>query len=108
MIWFISPENFGFIYSITIMVMVVMGGAGNIMGVAIGAVILVVLPERFREFEHLRLLFFGGALVLLMINRPEGLFPRLRMRRTLHADKIVALLADTRDKLTVAPEIGTR
>jgi branched-chain amino acid transport system permease protein len=108
MIGFISPENFGFIDSITIMVMVVMGGAGNIMGVAIGAVILVVLPERFREFEHLRLLFFGGALVLLMINRPEGLFPRLRMRRTLHADKIVALLANTRDKLTVAPEIGTR
>jgi branched-chain amino acid transport system permease protein len=108
MIGFISPENFSFIESITIMVMVVMGGAGNIMGVAIGAIILVVLPERFREFEHLRLLFFGGALVLLMINRPEGLFPRLRMRRTLHADKIVALLAHTRDKLTDAPGVGAR
>ena len=69
------------------------------MGVAIGAVILVVLPERFREFEHLRLLFFGGALVLLMIYRPQGLFPRLRMRRILHADKIVALLANARDQL---------
>jgi branched-chain amino acid transport system permease protein len=108
MIGFISPENFSFIESITIMVMVVMGGAGNIMGVAIGAVILVVLPERFREFEHLRLLFFGGALVLLMIYRPEGLFPRLRMRRTLHADKIVALLARARDKLTDAPGVGAR
>jgi branched-chain amino acid transport system permease protein len=108
MIGFISPENFSFIESITMMVMVVMGGAGNIMGVAVGAVILVVLPERFREFEHLRLLFFGGALVLLMINRPEGLFPRLRIRRTLHADKIAALLAHTRDKLTDAPGIGAR
>ncbi len=108
MIAFISPENFGFIESITIMVMVVMGGAGNIMGVAIGAIVLVVLPERFREFEHLRLLFFGGALVLLMIYRPEGLFPRLRMRRTLHADKIVALLAQARDKLADAPGIAPR
>jgi branched-chain amino acid transport system permease protein len=108
MIGFISPENFIFIESITIMVMVVMGGTGNIMGVAIGAVILVVLPERFREFEHLRLLFFGGALVLLMIYRPEGLSPRLRMRRTLHADKIVALLAHARDKLTDAPGVGAR
>jgi branched-chain amino acid transport system permease protein len=108
MIGFISPENFSFIDSITILVMVVIGGAGNIMGVAIGAVILVVLPERFREFEHLRLLFFGGALVLLMINRPEGLFPRLRIRRTQHADKIVALLAHARNKLTDAPGVGAR
>jgi branched-chain amino acid transport system permease protein len=108
MIGFISPENFSFIESITILVMVVMGGAGNIMGVAIGAVILVVLPERFREFEHLRLLFFGGVLVLLMINRPEGLFPRLHIRRTQHADKIVALLAHARDKLTDAPGVGAR
>ena len=99
MIGFISPENFSFLESITIMVMVVIGGAGNIMGVAIGAVILVVLPERFREFEHLRLLFFGAALVLLMINRPEGLFPRLRMRRVLPAGKLAAVLAQTRDRI---------
>jgi len=81
------------------MVMVVVGGAGNIMGVAIGAVILVVLPERFREFEHLRLLFFGAALVFLMINRPEGLFPRLRVRRVLPAGKLAAVLAQTRDRI---------
>ena len=100
MIGFISPENFSFLESMTILVMVVVGGAGNIMGVAIGAIILVVLPERFREFEHLRLLFFGAALVLLMINRPEGLFPRLRMRRVLPAEKLAAMLAQTRDKMT--------
>jgi branched-chain amino acid transport system permease protein len=98
MIGFISPENFSFLESMTILVMVVVGGAGNIMGVAIGAIILVVLPERFREFEHLRLLFFGAALVLLMINRPEGLFPRLRMRRVLPAEKLAAMLTQTRQK----------
>ena len=105
MIGFISPENFSFLESITIMVMVVVGGAGNIMGVAIGAVILVILPERFREFEHLRLLFFGAALVLLMINRPEGLFPRLRVRRVLPADKLAAVLAQTRDRIAGAPGV---
>jgi branched-chain amino acid transport system permease protein len=98
MIGFISPENFSFLESMTILVMVVVGGAGNIMGVAIGAIILVVLPERFREFEHLRLLFFGAALVLLMINRPEGLFPRLRMRRVLPTEKLAAMLTQTRQK----------
>jgi branched-chain amino acid transport system permease protein len=61
--------------------MVVIGGAGNILGVVVGAIALVVLPERFREFEHLRLLIFGLALVLMMINRPQGVFPRVRMRR---------------------------
>jgi branched-chain amino acid transport system permease protein len=93
MIGFISPENFTFLESITILVMVVMGGAGNIAGVAIGAIILVVLPERFREFEHLRLLFFGIALVLLMINRPEGIFPRAHTRRLLPPGKIAGALA---------------
>jgi branched-chain amino acid transport system permease protein len=81
MIGFISPDSFTFLESITILVMVVIGGAGNILGVVVGAVALVVLPERFREFEHLRLLIFGLALVLLMINRPQGIFPRVRTRR---------------------------
>jgi branched-chain amino acid transport system permease protein len=81
MIGFISPDSFTFLESITILVMVVIGGAGNILGVVVGAIALVVLPERFREFEHLRLLIFGLALVLLMINRPQGIFPRVRTRR---------------------------
>src|SRR5262249_21329022 len=108
MIGFISPENFSFLESITIMVMVVVGGAGNIMGVTIGAVVLVVLPERFREFEHLRLLFFGLALVLLMINRPEGLFPRVRVRRALPADKLAAVLAHTRERIAGLRDVKAR
>jgi len=92
MIGFISPDSFTFNESITILVMVVLGGAGNILGVAIGAVLLVVLPERFREFDNLRLLLFGAALVLLMINRPQGLFPRQRIRRALPAGIVASLL----------------
>jgi branched-chain amino acid transport system permease protein len=98
MIGFVSPENFTFLESINILVMVVIGGAGNILGVVFGAVFFVVLPERFREFEHFRLLFFGLALTVLMINRPEGIFPRLRKRRMLSAEKVKQLLARTSKK----------
>jgi branched-chain amino acid transport system permease protein len=102
MIGYISPENFTFLESITILVMVVVGGSGNIAGVTIGAILLVVLPERFREFEHLRMLFFGGALILLMINRPEGLFPRQRLRRILPVDKLSDMFAQAQMKLAGA------
>lgn len=91
MIGFISPETFSFMESMMVLVMVVLGGAGNIMGVAFGAVLLVLLPERFREFAQYRLLLFGAALVLLMINRPEGLFPRMRIRRFVPPEKLRAL-----------------
>ncbi len=108
MIGFIGPENFTFLESITILVMVVIGGAGNIAGVAVGAIILVVLPERFREFEHLRLLFFGIALVLLMINRPEGIFPRARTRRLLPPDKLAQAVPHARDAMTGAAPVKAR
>jgi branched-chain amino acid transport system permease protein len=108
MIGFISPENFTFNESITIMVMVVLGGAGNILGVTVGAVLLVVLPERFREFDNLRLLLFGAALVLLMINRPQGLFPRRRTHRTLPRDVVASLLAHVQNKHAEVPAIEIR
>ncbi len=91
MIGFVGPDSFTFMESITILVMVVLGGAGSILGVVAGAIVLVVLPERFREFDNLRLFFFGVALVLLMINRPQGLFPRMRTRRILPLERIKAL-----------------
>lgn len=107
MIGFISPENFSFQESMMILVMVVLGGAGNVLGVSLGAILLVVLPERFREFDHLRLLFFGLALVLLMINRPDGLFPRLRLRRMLPAHILRALLTEANTGLADARGIKT-
>jgi branched-chain amino acid transport system permease protein len=88
--------------------MVVIGGTGNILGVAVGAILLVVLPERFREFEHLRLLIFGAALVLLMINRPEGLVPRRRIRRFLPLDRLSGLIAQTKDKLALTRRMNAQ
>jgi ABC-type branched-subunit amino acid transport system permease subunit len=104
MIGFIGPDSFTFLESMTILVMVVIGGAGTIFGVALGAIALIVLPERFREFAEFRLLFFGAALVLLMIYRPEGLFPRLRGRRLLPSIKLDALLHRPGAELRPGPD----
>ena len=75
---FINPASFTFIESAIILSIVVLGGMGSIAGVVIAAVTLTLLPELFREFENLRMLFFGMAMVFIMIWRPSGL---LRVQR---------------------------
>ena len=77
----VSPDSFQFIESVTVLAMVVLGGMGNIGGVILGAVLLIVLPEKLRFFADYRLLLFGAALVLMMRFRPEGLIPSARRRR---------------------------
>jgi branched-chain amino acid transport system permease protein len=76
-----SPESFSFIESVTVLAMVVLGGMGNLGGVMLGAVLLIVLPEKLRFFQDQRLLLFGAALILMMRFRPEGLIPSSRRRR---------------------------
>src|SRR5262245_28332494 len=56
--------------------MVVLGGMGSIPGVVLGAVILVVVPEVLREYAQYRLTIFGLGLTLMMLVRPEGLWPK--------------------------------
>ena len=90
---FISPESFQLIDSIMVLFMVVLGGMGNVAGVALGAVLLTALPEALRYIgplqqrwfggvivdpADLRMLLFGLALVLMMLLRPEGLWPARR------------------------------
>ena len=77
---FVSPESFILLESITILAMVVLGGMGSIPGVVLGAVILVVVPEVLREYAQYRLTIFGIGLTLMMLVRPEGIWP-VRVRR---------------------------
>ena len=77
---FINPDNFQFTLSTLILAAVVLGGSGNVPGVILGAFLVAWLPERFRGFADYRVLVFGGALVLMMILRPEGLLPSRRRR----------------------------
>jgi ABC-type branched-subunit amino acid transport system permease subunit len=100
----VSPDQFGFDVSFTALAMVVLGGMGNIWGVAAGAFILytiqsVLLKELNQFFQALHVpvlqdidfvqyqfLLYGLALVGMMLLRPEGLFPNVRRRRELHAE----------------------
>ena len=80
---FVSPDNFVFELSILFLAAVVLGGSGNLPGVILGAIVVGYLPERFRSFDQYRILVFGGALVLTMIFRPQGLLPSRRRAREL-------------------------
>jgi branched-chain amino acid transport system permease protein len=76
---YISPDNFTFLVSVTIMTMVIVGGMDNIFGVIVGAFLLTILPEKLRAFSDYRLLFFGIVIIIFLMIRPQGLFPqRLR------------------------------
>ncbi len=81
----VSPDSYVFQISVLILAMVVLGGLGNPLGVALGAALLVFLPEKLRDLSDIRFLLFGIALVLIMRFRPEGLLPSARRRRELHA-----------------------
>ncbi|MDQ2638232.1 MAG: branched-chain amino acid ABC transporter permease [Actinomycetota bacterium] len=79
---FVAPPTFNIINSMLFLCAVVLGGQGNKLGVVVGAFIIVYLPNRLRGVEFLginlgdlKYLFFGLALVMLMIFRPQGLFP---------------------------------
>lgn len=70
---FISPESFTFIESAIILSVVVLGGMGSQAGVALAAIVLIGLPEWFRELEQYRMLAFGALMVVIMTWRPRGL-----------------------------------
>jgi branched-chain amino acid transport system permease protein len=70
---FISPESFTFIESAIILAIVVLGGFGSQIGVVLAAILLIGLPEFFRELQQYRMLAFGAAMVTIMVWRPSGL-----------------------------------
>lgn len=76
---FVAPSDFTFIVSVTLISMVVVGGSGNMAGVTIGVILLYFLPEKLRGIEEFRLMVYAIVLIVLMIYRPAGLFPRRRM-----------------------------
>jgi len=106
---FIDPFQFEFSISIMVLAMVILGGIGNIWGVLAGGIVLGVFDRGVSaqlsawlrsigstlgipvlatiDLSQSRLLIFGLALVILMVWRPEGLFPSARRRAELHQDE---------------------
>jgi branched-chain amino acid transport system permease protein len=77
----IDPTSFTYNTSVMILIVVIVGGMGSIPGVILGAVIVVALPEVLRPISNYRLLLFALALIVLMLVRPQGLWPVGRSRR---------------------------
>ncbi|MEJ0090429.1 MAG: branched-chain amino acid ABC transporter permease [Limisphaerales bacterium] len=71
---FITPGGFNFMQSITFVVMVILGGMGNTIGVIIAAVLLTLLPEFLRPVAEYRMIIYSLLLIVLMLTRPQGLF----------------------------------
>ncbi len=76
----VYPTSFSFLVSVYVLSVIIIGGMGNIPGVILGALALVGLPELLREVGDFRYLFFGAALVVTMLTRPEGLLPETRRK----------------------------
>ena len=117
----VSPNLFRFDVSFTVLAMVVLGGMGNIWGVAIGAFLVfliqtVILKQLNVFFDNVKVpvlsdvdflqyqfLLYGIALVAMMLIRPEGLFPSRRRRRELHVDEDQEF-AELGDAMGASPE----
>jgi len=70
----ITPTGFDFTKSIEIVVMVILGGMGNTVGVILAAVLLTLLPEVLRPVAQYRMVIYSFLLIVLMLARPQGLF----------------------------------
>ncbi len=91
----IFPSSFLILVSIIILVVVIVGGMGNIAGVLVGAVVLIGVlggpkqPGLLQEFSEFKLLIYGALLVWMMLQRPEGLVPNVRRSRELHQEEFL-------------------
>jgi branched-chain amino acid transport system permease protein len=70
---FLQPKMFSLAKSTELTIIVIFGGLGSISGSVLGALVLTSLPEILRAFSSWRLVFYGLAVIFIMISRPEGL-----------------------------------
>lgn len=78
---FIGPDSFGFVESVTVLSMVVVGGIGSVAGVTVAAALLSILPEWFQFIGDYKLLVYGGLLFLMMRFSPGGMAALVRRVR---------------------------
>lgn len=92
---FISPEGFNFLRSFEIIVMVILGGLGRPVGVAVAAILITLLNEWLRDLSQYRMVVYALIIILFMIFRPteslgpffRGLLPRRGTRTETKPDK---------------------
>jgi branched-chain amino acid transport system permease protein len=75
---FLHPNNFSFMWSVSILVMVILGGQGSVSGSIVGAIILTLLPELLKfignDVSTWRVSIYAALMIILMLTRPQGIF----------------------------------
>lgn len=84
----VFPHSFDIVVSITVLVIIIVGGMGSVPGVAVGALALIGLPNLLREFSEYQFLFYGVLLITMMLNKPEGFIPSKRRAQELHQEEL--------------------
>lgn len=77
---FISPTDFDFSTSLVLIAIIMLGGIGNLWGILPAAAFVLILPEKLQAIQEYRFLLYAVAVILVLLFRPAGLFPR-RLRR---------------------------
>jgi ABC-type branched-subunit amino acid transport system permease subunit len=77
---FISPTDFDFSTSLVMIAIIMLGGIGNLWSILPAAAFVLILPEKLQVIQEYRFLLYAAAVILVLLFRPEGLFPR-RLRR---------------------------
>ena len=83
----LTIASFQILVSITALAVIILGGLGSIPGVVVGALVLIGLPGLLTQFEDYRLLIYGAVLIAIMLLRPQGLVPNVRVSRELQEDE---------------------
>ena len=108
----VFPTSFMILVSIIILVVVIVGGMGNIAGVMVGSFVLIGVlggpkqPGLLQEFQNFKLLIYGLLLVFMMLKRPEGLVPSARRSRELHQEEFLQDAWLQGDKLDSEDEVS--
>jgi len=84
----VFPHSFDIVVSITVLVIIIVGGMGSVPGVTVGALALIALPNLLREFSEYQFLFYGILLIAMMLVRPEGFIPSKRRAQELHTEEL--------------------
>jgi branched-chain amino acid transport system permease protein len=85
----VFPHTFDIVVSVTVLVIIIVGGMGSVPGVALGALVLIGLPNLLREFSEYQFLFYGVLLIAMMLKRPEGFIPSKQRALELHQDEVM-------------------
>ncbi|NLJ40846.1 MAG: branched-chain amino acid ABC transporter permease [Clostridiales bacterium] len=80
--YFIKPDLFGFLKSVDVLVIVVLGGLGSISGSVVSAILLALVSSYFQSFPEIRMVLYSLILVIIMIFRPQGLMGSKEVSQT--------------------------